>query len=135
MLVAVTQIGPESATRQSVTGYHCNVQGVTKCNRSLKQTAISFSSCEAELGLAELFQELHYNVTVRLEMDSDSAPRILQGRGQAPTGWTRGNENEFSGSVHEVYGWTTNAVALNEVWTSCHWRHGRLRACEQQLLV
>ena len=38
----------DSATRQSVPGYHCNVQGVTMCNRSLKQTAISLSSCEAE---------------------------------------------------------------------------------------
>ena len=62
------------------------------CNRSLKQTAISLSSCEAEfyaasacagelLGLAELFKELQYNVTVRLEMDSDSARHILQRRG------------------------------------------------------
>ena len=38
----------DSATRQSVTGYHCDVQNVTKCNRSLKQTAISLSACEAE---------------------------------------------------------------------------------------
>ena len=70
----------DSATRQSVTGYHCNVQGVTMCNRSLKQTAISLSSREGEfyaasacagelLGLAELFLELHCNVSVRLEMD------------------------------------------------------------------
>ena len=29
-----------SATRRSVRGYHCIVQGVTMCNRSLKQTAI-----------------------------------------------------------------------------------------------
>ena len=28
------------ATRQRVTGYHCDVQNVTMCNRSLKQTAI-----------------------------------------------------------------------------------------------
>ena len=67
----------DSATRQSVAGYHCHVQGVTMCNRTLKQTAISLSSCEAEfhaasafagelLGLAELFKELHYNVSVRL---------------------------------------------------------------------
>ena len=59
----------DSATRQSVTGYHCNVQNVTMCNRSLKQTA-SLSSCEAAfyaasacagelLGLAELLKELH----------------------------------------------------------------------------
>ena len=57
----------DSATRQSATGYHCDVQNVTMCNRSLKQTALSLSSCEAEfyaasacagelLGLAELFQ-------------------------------------------------------------------------------
>ena len=50
------------------------------CNRSLKQTAISLSSCEPEfyaasacaeelLGLAELFKELHYDLAVRLEMD------------------------------------------------------------------
>ena len=55
----------DSATRQSVTEYHCNVQGVTMCDRSLKQTAISLSSCEAKVyaasacagelpGLAEL---------------------------------------------------------------------------------
>ena len=79
----------DSATRQSVTGYHCNVQNVTMCNRSLKQTAASLSSCETEfyaasacagelLGLAELFKELHYDVAVRLEMDSDSARHNLQ---------------------------------------------------------
>ena len=61
------------------------------CNRSLKQTAISLSSCEAELhaasacagdllGLADFFKELHYNVSVRLEMDSDSARHVLQRR-------------------------------------------------------
>ena len=82
----------DSATRQSVTGYHCNVQGVTTCNRSLKQTAISLGSCEAEfyeasasagelLGLAEIFKELQYNVSFRLEMDSDLACHILQRRG------------------------------------------------------
>ena len=37
----------DSATRHSVTGYHCDVQNVTMCNRSLKQAAISLSSCEA----------------------------------------------------------------------------------------
>ena len=83
----------DSATRRSVTGYHCDVQNVTKCIRSLKQTAISLRSCEAEfyaasacagelLGLAELFKELHYTVSVRLEMDSDSATHLLQRRRQ-----------------------------------------------------
>ena len=60
--------------RQSVMVYHCDAQNVTMCNRSLKQTAISLSSCEAEfyaasacagelLGLAEL------SVTQRLFND------------------------------------------------------------------
>ena len=75
----------DSATRQSATGYHCDVQKVT-------MTAISLSACEAEfhaasacdgdlLGLAEFFKELHYKVSVRLDMDSDSARHILQRRG------------------------------------------------------
>ena len=38
----------DSAIRESVAGFHCDVQNVTMCNRSLKQTAISLSSCEAE---------------------------------------------------------------------------------------
>ena len=92
-MVVVIQIrAGDSATRQSVTGYPCDVQNVTMCNRSLKQTAISLSSCEAEfyaasacagdlLGLADFFKELHYNVSVRLEMDSDSARHFLQRRG------------------------------------------------------
>ena len=33
------------------------------------------------MGLAELFKEIHYKVSVRLEMDSDSARHILQRRG------------------------------------------------------
>ena len=52
------------------------------CNRSLKQTAISLSSCEEEFfelsagaeelrGLAELLKELHNKISVRFEMDSD----------------------------------------------------------------
>ena len=42
----------ESAIRQSVTGYHCDAQNVTLFNRSLKQTGISLSSCEAEFHAA-----------------------------------------------------------------------------------
>ena len=82
----------DSATRQSVAGYHCDLRNVTMSNRTLTQTAISLSSCEAEfyaasacagemMGLAELFKELHYKVSVRLEMDSDSARHLLQRRG------------------------------------------------------
>ena len=36
--------------RQSVTGYPHDVQNVTMRNRSLRQTAISLSSCEAARG-------------------------------------------------------------------------------------
>ena len=82
----------DSATRQSITRFHCTVQGVMMCNRSLKQTVISLSSCEAEfyaasecaaelLGPAELFKELHYTVSVKLEMHSDSARHALERRG------------------------------------------------------
>ena len=69
-----------------------DIIAMTMCNLSLKETAISLSSCEAEfyaaspcavevLVLAELFKELHYNVSVRFEMDSDSARHSLQRRG------------------------------------------------------
>ena len=79
----------DSSMRQSATGYHCNAQGVTVCNSCLKQTAISLRSCEAEfyaasfcagqlLGLAELFTEPHYKVSVLPEMDSDSVRQALQ---------------------------------------------------------
>ena len=108
----------DSATRQSVTGYHCYVQGVTMCNRSLKQTAISLSSCEAEfyaasacagelLGLAELFKELHYNVSVRLEMDSDSARHILQRRDQADSSISKYDAWQYnSGYEKNVCRWS-----------------------------
>ena len=138
----------DSATRQCVTGYHCDVQNVTMCNRSLRQTAISLSSCEAEfyaasacagelLGLTELFKKLHYNVSVRVEMDSDSARHILQRRGPgglkqidircfAIKQWTRektsigesnGHEEQHCRSLHETSGWIANAVARKESWT------------------
>ena len=43
-----SDVAGDSAPRQSVTGYHCDVQNVTVRHRSLKQTAISLSSCEAD---------------------------------------------------------------------------------------
>ena len=148
------------ATRQSVTGYHCDVQNVTRCNRSLKQNAISVSSCEAEfyaasacagelLGLAELFKELHCNVSVRLEMDSDSARHILQRRGpgrlkhieirclgkttvdtrSTSIGGAREHERHHCRSLHETSGLIANTVAREETWTSNpEWYEwGRLR--------
>ena len=109
------------------------------CNRSLKQTAISLSSCEAEfyaasacagelLGLAERFKELHYNVSVRLEMDSDSARHSLQRRG--PGGLkhieirclaiqqSSGHEVQHCRSLHETSGWIANTAACEETWAS-----------------
>ena len=79
----------DSSTRQSVTSNNCNLQGVMLSNRSLNQTAISPSSCEAEhyaagacavelLGLAELFKELYHKVSVHLEMDPDCARQVLE---------------------------------------------------------
>ena len=52
----------DSATRQCAFGYQCNVQGVIWCTRSLKQTAISLSSCEAEFYTASAcaFWVLHH---------------------------------------------------------------------------
>ena len=53
------------------------------CNQSHSCEAAFYeaSACGGELlGLAELFKELHYKVSVRLEMDSDSARHILQRR-------------------------------------------------------
>ena len=139
----------DSATRRSVTGYHCDVQNVTKCIRSLKQTAISLRSCEAEfyaasacagelLGIAEFFKELHCTVSVRLEMDSDSARTLSAAQ---ETRWTpthrdtmlgnttmdtretsicesSGHKEEQCRSLHETSGWTANTIPREETWTS-----------------
>ena len=126
------------------------------CNRSLKQTAISLSSCEAKfnatsacagehLGLAELFKELHHNVSVRL--DSDSARHILQRR--EPGGlkhieirclaiqqWTR--EKRLSVERVDTKDNTADLLTKHldgprqETWTSNPGRYEwwRLRACE-----
>ena len=117
------------------------------CNRSLKQTAISLSSCDAEfhaasacagelLGLAELFKELHCNVSVRLEMDSDSAIHILQRRGPgglkrieirclAIQQWIREKrlsvsrvDTKTTADLFGTSGWIANDVARKETWTS-----------------
>ena len=112
----------------------------------LKQTAISLSSCEAEfyaasacagklLGLAALFKELHCSVSVRLEMDSDSARYILQRRG--PGGlkhieirclttqqWIREKrlsasrvetKNNTADLFHEAFGCVANTVAAKKL--------------------
>ena len=119
----------DSATRQSVTGYRCNVQGVTMCNRSVKHTAISLSSCEADvyaasacarelLGLAELLKELHYDVAVSLEMDSDSARHILQRKGP---GEAQAHRDTMLGNT--TMG--TSKKSLRNIWVDCE--HSCLR--------
>ena len=133
----------DSATRQSVTGYHCDVQNVTMCSRSLKQTAISLSSCEAGfyaasacagefLGFAELFKELHYKVSVRLEVDSDSARHILQRRDQADSktleldAWQ--NNRGYERNVYPQVEWTRKSIlqiSSRNIWMDCE--HSRLR--------
>ena len=123
----------DSATRQSVTGYHCNFQEVMLCNRSLKQTAISLSSCEAEfnagslcagklLGLAELFKELHCNVSVHLELDSDSARHILQREGPDDSSTVDKRKKD----VHPLNTWirkTTEQISSRRFWMD-HERSG-----------
>ena len=87
---------------------------------------------------SELFKELHYNVSFRLEMDPDSARHILQRRGpgglkayrstmlghttvdtrKTSIGESGGHEEQYCRSLHETPGWTENAVARKETWTS-----------------
>ena len=136
----------DSATRQSVAGYHCDVQNVTMCNRSPKQTAISVSSCEAQfyaasacagelLGLAELFKELHYDVSVRLRNGfklgkTHSGPgglKHIEIRCLSIQQWIRektsickssGHEEQHCRFLHETSGWIANTVACEEAWAS-----------------
>ena len=67
------------------------LNSTTESNRAAKQLlrypkGTQHSACARELlGLAELFKEHHYNVSVRLEVDSDSAKHsAAQG-----TSWTQ----------------------------------------------
>ena len=81
----------DSATRQSVTeiSFQCagrdDVQ--KKCEADSNQSqfmrgrVLRFQCAGELLGLADLFKELHHNLPVRLEMDSDPARPILQRRG------------------------------------------------------
>ena len=117
----------DSATRQSVTGYHCDVQNVTSCNLQVvhaKQSSTQPSACAAELlGLAELFQELHYNVSVRLEMDSDSARHIVKRRGP-------GGLKHIEKRCLAIRQWmrekrTTQQRSSGNIWMDCE--HSRSR--------
>ena len=142
----------------------CNVQRVTMRNRSLKQTATSLSSCEAEfhaasacggelLSLAELFKELHYNVSVRLEMGSVrhvtfSREEDLEDSSTVTfDAWRYNNGSEKNlyrqdawirkrtgqgRSFHEVFVQTTNAVRSRGLQVMGS--HGRQRDSEQRIL-
>ena len=113
-------------------------------------TAVSLNSCEIEFyaasacarerwRLAELLKEYHSNVSVRLEMDSDSARHILQRKG--PGGLkhieirclamqytvdaretsiceSNGHEEQHCRSLHETSGWIANTIICEEAWAS-----------------
>ena len=90
------------------------------------------------MGLAELFKELHYNVSVLLEMDSDSARQHSTAQGTRRTqthrntmpcnttvytretfvGESSGHEEQHCRSLHGTSGWIANTVAREETWTS-----------------
>ena len=127
----------DSMTRQSVTGYHCDVQGVMMCSRSLRSCEAEFhaaSACARELlGLAELFKELHYNVTVRLrngfrrsettlcsaeDQEDSMLGSATVDPSKAPISGQSGHEKQLSRSLHETSGWIANAVAHEETSTS-----------------
>ena len=138
----------DTATRQSVTGYHCNVQNVTMCNRSLKQT-ISLSSCEAEFYAASFLRRRI--VGTRRTLQGTSLQRVSSYRGGLRLGKTHstaqgigrtqahrdtmlgnttlntsktsickssGHEKQHSRSFHETSGWIENTVACWEAWSS-----------------
>ena len=119
-------VQPKSETKQSVSVH---------AKESSTQPVLAQENL---LGLAELFKELHYNVSVRLEMDSDSARHILQRKG--PGGlknieircfaiqqwvrekrlsvgreWTRRTTQQ---SLHETSGWIATTVACEEARAS-----------------
>ena len=128
----------DSATRQSVTGYHCSVQNVnlTMCNWSLKQTAIVIS-CEAEfyaasacagelLGLAELCKELHYDVAVRLGKTPSTAQQTR--RAQHTSKYDAWQYNSvYERNVFPKVEWTRRTTPQNpsrNIWMYCE--HNRL---------
>ena len=130
----------DSATRQSVTGYHCIMQDVTMCNRSLKQTAISFSSCEAAPENFWDSQNSSRYCTTTYSSSRDgfrfgTTDSTAQRTGRTVTyrytilgyttvdtrktsgGGSSGHEEQYCRSLHETSGWTENAVGRKETWT------------------
>ena len=138
-------MGPEMRQfAKCVTGHHCDVQNVTKCNRSLKQTAISLSSCEAELhaasacagtllGLADLLLQgtspQRFSSSrdgFRLGKALSTAQRTRRTQTYRNTmlcnttfvGESSGHEEQHCRSLHETSGLIANTVAREETWNS-----------------
>ena len=145
----MTQIwAGDSAMRQSVTGYPCNVQGVTMCNRRLKQTAISFSSWEAVLRSQCLRRRTSGSCRT---LQGTALQRFSSSRGgfrfgatlsvaqgtrrtqayrntmlgnktvdtrQTSVGGASDTKDKYCRSLYETSGWTENAVVRKETWTS-----------------
>ena len=137
-----------------VTRYHCNVQGVTMSNRSKKKTAISLSSCEGEFYAQENFwvwQNSSKKFTTSFQFVSTwiQTGHVTFSRGddreESSTlkydAWQHNNRSETSvnrsdawirKTLHAISGWTTNAVALTETWTTRIGMHERMRGCEHR---
>ena len=151
----MTRIGQERLQRATVSlAIIAMYKGVMLCNRSLKHAAISLSSCEAEfsaasacagglLCLADLFKELHYNVSVPLGMDSGATEKwrglsIIEIRCLAKQQWMRERRlsvghvgtKSFTADPFTQFlkGPRTQSVTVQETWVTFRWRHERLRA-------
>ena len=103
-------------------------------------------------GLAGLFKKLDYNVSFRLETDSDSAQHILQRKGPgglkhidirclATQQWIRetrplvgrvDTKNNAADQFTKFLDGTRTQSFSKEAWVGCDRTHGRLRVCEQR---
>ena len=119
----------DSSTRQSVTGCHCNVQGVTMCNRSLKQTAISLSSFEAEFYAArregELLGIASRELQLRTMMLASAEAELTAAVAMCGNG-TRGGEGGGGGGRGE---WCWRMGGRKGVRVG-HWHHAVYRRPE-----
>ena len=106
-LVVVTQIvGPAIRLRAKALR-----DIIAMCNRSMKQTAISLSSCEAEFYAASACAENQADPSISNYDGWIREKRLSVGRVDTKS-------NKYCRSLHETSGWTENAVARKETWTS-----------------
>ena len=128
--------------RQSVTGYHCDVQNVTMCNRSLKQTVLR-SQClrKRTVGTRRTLQ----GTTLQRFSSSRDGFRLgglkhrntmfdntTLGTRETSIRESSGHEEQHCRSLHKTSGWIANTVACEEAWASnpgwYEWyKWGRLR--------